>query len=177
MPNYCENTMRIVATTDAARSLLPQIVERFSDKNREPSAFQFIHPMPAELEDTTSPGDSPNWYDWRIANWGTKWNECEPYILQHAGDELVVSFQTAWSPPIGIYARLCELGFDVLATYAEQGVGYAGYWHNGHDTELSLSGVNVPDADDEYPEDSEVLEKVFAGTGIPFTLLPAGLGG
>ena len=80
-------------------------------------------------------------------------------------------------PPIGIYQRLVELGFDVLATYAEQGVGYAGYWHNGDDTELSLSGVNVPNDDDEYPEDSEVLAKVFAGSGLPEELLPPGLGG
>lgn len=177
MPNYCENTLRIVATTDAARSLLPQIVERFSDENREPSAFQLIHPMPAGLEDTTAPGDIPNWYDWRIANWGTKWNECEPTIGRYEGEELLVYFQTAWAPPFGIYQRLVELGFDVLATYAEQGMGFAGYWQNGFDIDVPLSEVLVPADDGEFPDDGEILEKAFARSGLPEELLPPGLGG
>ena len=180
MPNWCENTLRVVPLTDAARDMLPKIIVRFSTtwiaKGGE-SAFQFIHPMPSELEGTTAPGDGPNWYQWRISNWGTKWEENEPQIVRSSEDCLLVSFSTAWAPPVGVYNRLCELGFDVLATYAEQGMGFAGYWHNGDDTELSLTGVNVPDENNDYPEDWEVLEKVFAESGLDSELLPSGLGG
>lgn len=179
MPNWCENTLRIVPLTDAARDMLPKIIERFSAGGEDggESAFQLIHPMPSELEGTTSPSDCPNWYEWRIGNWGTKWEEGKPTIVRCSGTLLLVSFSTAWAPPLGVYGRLCELGFDVLATYAEQGMEYAGYWHNGKDTELSMSDINVPDKNDEYPEDWEVLEKVFAGSGLDSELLPPGLGG
>jgi Ferredoxin-like domain in Api92-like protein len=179
MPNWCENTLRIVPVTDAARALLPQIAERFTLENESAlSAFQLIHPMPVELEGTVSPGDSPNWYDWRVANWGTKWQESEPYVVRSLAGELLVSFQTAWSPPIGIYRRLCELGFAVFATYAEGGMGFAGYWENGNDTEVDLSSLVVMGDDEEdYPEDFEVLQKAFAGFGLSDEMLPPGLGG
>jgi hypothetical protein len=39
-----------------------------------------------------------NWYDWAVANWGTKWNACRVEIhdaSQHRYAE--VSFDTAWS--------------------------------------------------------------------------------
>jgi len=179
MPNWCANTLRITPTTDKARALLPQIAEAFAAENlpQWQSAFQFIHPMPEALKGTSAPSDSPNWYDWCVANWGTKWSESHVVVVQSTANELQVCFDTAWSPPIGIYYQLLELGFDVTATYAEQGMGYAGYWHNGDDHELSLSGLNEPGPDDEWPDDYEVLKKAFAGTGVTKDLYPAHLGG
>lgn len=35
----------------------------------------------------------PNWYDWNIEHWGTKWNACESSISKGC-----VFFQTAWDP-------------------------------------------------------------------------------
>lgn len=179
MPNWCANTLKIIPTTAKARALLPQIAEKFASETLPEweSAFQFIHPMPDALKGTTAPGDTPNWYDWCVANWGTKWSESHVVVIDSTSDELRVCFDTAWSPPIGVYGQLVELGFDVQATYVEQGIGYAGHWHNGHDCELSLKGLNEPDSDDEWPDDFEVLEKVFAGTGVPHDLYPAHLGG
>lgn len=45
-----------------------------------------------------------NWYDWRIMNWGTKWNSC------HDGwyDDNTLVFDTAWSAPIPIFNKLKE---------------------------------------------------------------------
>ena len=178
MPNWCENTLRIVPETEGARALLPRIIELFSQGEcPELSAFQFICPMPPELEGTSAPSDSPNWYNWRVSNWGTKWEECNPCVSQSGEDILLVSFQTAWSPPIGVYLQLVELGFDVLATYAEQGIGYAGVWRNGEDSEFSLAGLIEPDENDEYPEDGDVIERAFAPYNLSPELLPAGLGG
>lgn len=175
MPNWCCNTLKIVPITDEARALLPEIAKRFASTEPPPelSVFQFVRPMPPELENTTAPSDSLNWYDWRLANWGTKWHESGAYISRSGPNELLVSFDTAWAPPLGVYSRLVELGFDVLATYAEQGVGFAGHWHNGEDTELSLSGS----AEFDDTEDMEILVKVFAGAGLAEELLPPGLGG
>ena len=76
-----------------------------------------------------------DWYDWRIANWGTKW-DVEANDIQVVDDNpgyLSLSFFTAWSPPEGIYDALLELidenKLDVQATwfYDEPGMQFAGY--------------------------------------------------
>ena len=167
MPNWCANTLRVTASTDVARALLPEVARRFELG----TPFQFLVPMAAELLETDT------WFDWRVHNWGTKWDAAEATVGQIQGDALLLVFDTAWSPPLGVYARLHELGFDVFATYAEQGIGFAGAWINGRDVELSLV---LPDADGEEedgPDDQEVLEATFAGLGIEPELLPVHLGG
>jgi hypothetical protein len=55
-----------------------------------------------------------DWYDWRIANWGTKWNS---YHFQIDDDErdgvLSFHFDTAWSFPSPIFEKLARM-FPVL---------------------------------------------------------------
>jgi hypothetical protein len=50
-----------------------------------------------------------NWYDWRSANWGTKWNACDPQIEDPRSIEfhfLKITFDTAWSEPEPIFRKL-----------------------------------------------------------------------
>lgn len=174
MPNWCCNTLKIVALTADAKAKLPAIVEGFLSKGEgKLSAFQVILPMPEDLEDTTAPGPMPNWYQWRIEHWGTKWPEAGAEIIDQTENMLRVQFETAWSPPLGIYSELCKQGFDVFATYAESGMGYAGHWLNGEDHEIKLSWL---DGDEELSTE-EVLARVFSGTGVPEHMLPGGMGG
>ena len=42
-------------------------------------------------------------YDWCVENWGSKW---EPIELKLEGTTM--TFDSAWSPPIGVYAALQE---------------------------------------------------------------------
>lgn len=80
-----------------------------------------------------------NWYDWRVNNWGTKWdfgsgdNEIHGLHPTVVHNEATASFDTAWSPPLGLYERLVELGFKVEATYFEPGMAFTGRWINGDD--------------------------------------------
>lgn len=54
-----------------------------------------------------------NWYDWCCANWGTKWNACDPEVAPRSdeGDDHTLSyrFNTAWSAPCGFYDALLDL--------------------------------------------------------------------
>jgi hypothetical protein len=79
------------------------------------------------------------WYDWCVNNWGTKWDigsddgevrGLNPTIVDN---EATMGFDSAWSPPIGLYEELDRLGFMVDATYFEPGMGYCGIWHDGDD--------------------------------------------
>lgn len=76
-----------------------------------------------------------DWYGWRIANWGTKWDvgADDIQVVDDSPEYLSLEFYTAWSPPEGIYAALLELfdehKLDVQATwfYDEPGMQFAGY--------------------------------------------------
>ena len=70
------------------------------------------------------------WYNWRNANWGTKW---DAYSLEIDDCDMPngfeVNFETAWSPPEEIHTAICEQ-FDDLSVswfYDEPGCEVAGY--------------------------------------------------
>ena len=50
---------------------------------------------------------APTWYEWCTNNWGTKWNSYCPQIDVSDG-RIEVVFDTAWSPPEGVYRAICE---------------------------------------------------------------------
>ena len=64
-----------------------------------------------------------NWYDWHLANWGTKWNAYDQYSDE--GSE-VISFNTAWSNPedamIALSSKYPELTFHIQ--YADEDFGH-----------------------------------------------------
>ena len=70
------------------------------------------------------------WYNWRVYNWGTKW-DC--YDLTISEDDmpngLEASFNTAWSPPEEICNALKEKfeGMSISWFYDEPGMEVAGY--------------------------------------------------
>lgn len=48
-----------------------------------------------------SPEDQGDWYQWRMANWGTKWGTYDTKVSQLSGDgwPVLIEFQCAWGPP------------------------------------------------------------------------------
>ena len=70
------------------------------------------------------------WYNWRVHNWGTKW---DAYSLEIDDCDMPngfeVTFETAWSPPEEIHTAISEQ-FDDLSMswfYDEPGCEVAGY--------------------------------------------------
>lgn len=59
-----------------------------------------------------------NWYDWSVANWGTKWNACDVRIDDGTlADGIVkIHLNTAWCAPVPIFeallARFPDLSFE-----------------------------------------------------------------
>jgi hypothetical protein len=74
---------------------------------RERLSFQKLHPRPTELDD--------HWYEWNVANWGTKWEPEEscPLLLE---DRLVITLETAWTPPTEFLCHLSEFYEGVKVT-------------------------------------------------------------
>ena len=64
-----------------------------------------------------------NWYNWHLANWGTKWNAYDQ--ISEEGDN-VITFDTAWSTPFDaiqtLSAKYPTLSFNVR--YADEDFGH-----------------------------------------------------
>lgn len=70
-----------------------------------------------------------DWYSWRIAHWGTKWNAFRTKFKADPTDtKATLCFDTAWSPPVPAIAQLFpqfpKLTFTLR--YWECGVGFQG---------------------------------------------------
>ena len=49
-----------------------------------------------------------DWYDWCVANWGTKWTGCNVHVERHLPNLLTVDYDTAWSAPMPLFSYLEE---------------------------------------------------------------------
>jgi len=102
MPNWCYNNLEINGDEKSIRALRERAVEKDEKGNINIFSFEKFVPTPPEkLKD----GD---WYDWRCANWGTKWNTDEPSFGsdENRYDYLAYNFDTAWSPPVEFIEKL-----------------------------------------------------------------------
>lgn len=66
---------------------------------------------------------STSWYEWCIANWGTKWNAYDQNDKRNTTD--TIYFQTAWSSPIALIQELSKM-FPLVKlelTYADEDSG------------------------------------------------------
>jgi hypothetical protein len=113
--------------------------------NRGELLQEFI-PCPKELLETTAQFGAndqekanketygySSWYDFNVANWGTKWDISDASAEVMDANTLKASFDTAWAPPVEAYARLEELGFEVEAFYYEPGMAFVGKYADGDD--------------------------------------------
>ena len=50
----------------------------------------------------------PNWYDWNIDNWGTKWNAYDVNVQRMDDNRFDVTFQTAWGIPEPIMEKIFD---------------------------------------------------------------------
>ena len=151
MPNWCDNTVEVVG----AKEVLEQILTKSKDEN-QPFSFQQLVPQPEELEGTKHHGKKAtandeqewanalagnrkyvytDWYNWRLANWGTKWDldfdttQISKIVPTTDGKQFKfeIGYSTAWSPALSFWQNLSEqYPIKVKNLYAEEGVGYFG---------------------------------------------------
>jgi hypothetical protein len=154
MPNWCNNGL-VLTHKD------PAMIDRVVKSANEGILNEFI-PCPQELVDTVA-GSMPqgperdahqaqmarniekfghkDWYDWNIANWGTKWDISADTCDRVDANTVRLSFDSAWSPPLGAYAKLEGQGFKVQAFYYEPGMCFAGIYENGEDDYVEFASA------------------------------------
>lgn len=99
-----------------------------------------------------------NWYDWRLANWSTKW-EAEDAEFDQGSSEM--RFDTAWSVPEPVFAKLQEENPDAkFHIYSEEETGWWNEYETQDDGKLHL--VATGQYEYEEKEDGE-YEQVSDG--------------
>lgn len=149
MPNWCINSLTIRGTNEELQKFKKRYKTRkihtdstLSDdvnwldfsKIISPNKDEFIEEWNFNEEHRKRYSDfSEAWYneigyDWKIDNWGTKWNACNTSKPEQSDGELIYHFETAWSPPLPVIQAMMEhhKKLDFYFTYEETGMGFAG---------------------------------------------------
>ena len=145
MPNHVTNKITLFGGQENIDKILDLI-------KGEDTCIDFnkIIPMP----DTVYRGDlgpderklygANNWYDWRVRNWGTKWNAYSTYLDK---ENNTIEFDTAWACPLEFlykFAEMCDkydvrfegkwadedCGCNVGTFYSDDGQFYYDYMEN-----------------------------------------------
>jgi hypothetical protein len=137
MPNWCANRvffgLNDTEDSKAFRDWIGMPEDEDADEVlRFEGEFDFerIAPIPEVLL------ENGGWYDWCIANWGTKWNAQNVYLNMNEPDGIEITFDTAWAPASGIYdlieEKIAEEQWDITVSwfYDEPGMQFAGYLPN-----------------------------------------------
>jgi hypothetical protein len=161
MPNWCDNNLYLThedpemikkakEAWDSGKFLATFVPEPDYTVTPVPQTFPNIMADFAKTEEEKikALANEPTiredaWWDWRIQNWGTKWDighsDDRDNKAQGGDNDMFVFFDSAWSPPTEAYAKLEELGFSIRAYYHEGGCAFCGSWIDGQDDTYDIA--------------------------------------
>lgn len=117
MPNWIKNSVNVCVPKGVDKERLREFQELVGDE----FSFERIAPMPEKLNQEEIELEKipwnyvPEWYTWRLENWGCKWDSSEVTFIYDHNDfaprglgEVMLEcfFNTPWSPPEAICAKL-----------------------------------------------------------------------
>lgn len=155
MPNWCNNTITLTGPKE-------KITAIYNKAKEDNALLQQLKPMPEALEGTTSPAPKEgkvqplvdgfdNWYDWRVQNWGSKWDvDVDNLELSDDGTTITGWFDSAWAPPIHAYEYFLTDNEDcsIKSYYYEGGMDFAGLWEDFADAEVTPSDFTADQMED-----------------------------
>ena len=142
MPNHCQNKLTLQDGGDILNVLNPYLTEATDNFYR--FDFQKIIPMDKKLL------EGEEWYDWRVENWGTKWDGYDGRI---SDDGSAFTFDTAWAPPLPIIKKLAEItGEKFTLEYIELGMFFCGRYKAGQEGDYDEFYDNIENAPQELKD-------------------------
>jgi hypothetical protein len=174
MPNWCNNTVELYHDD-------PEMIERARKAFNDGKFLEEFIPVPASLhivagsvgdqyspeqikleEDTKRNREThgyANWYDFCVNEWGTKWDVgADGYPADDIPGGLMLTFDSAWAPPINAYEKLIDQGFRIRAMYFEGGMAFAGIFDENGDDYYEYGGMSSAEIADTLPPE---LDEAF----------------
>jgi hypothetical protein len=106
-----------------------------------------------------------NWYDWAIANYGSKWGVYDEgeWNITEDGDitSAGINYQTAWSPVTNAWERISKNypSLEFFHEFADEGGGFVG-------NQLIQNGDIVEDNDYEWDSDEGIVIREAVGMWV-----------
>ena len=118
MPNWFYMTLEVNGKEEDVLTFVRNVKgsKKYETEGRD---FDFNHfiPQPDNLfrdnlstdkEKELKQQGIPDWYNWNVDNWGTKWNaHCE--IVDFNGGDAVFHLETAWADPRPVIHKMIEM--------------------------------------------------------------------
>ena len=118
MPNWCHSVLTVEGQSEDI-SLFMSGLQKVEDGDTY-KILESYYPCPEDLTNTLA-GHIPesderhsewmekkasnrekygyeDWYEWCWDKWGTKWGDCNTYLLSQIDNQLVFQLESAWSP-------------------------------------------------------------------------------
>ena len=95
---------------------------------------------------------------WCLKYWGCKSEAWHRGSAFNSGNLIVLSFDTAWTPPIGVYKSMVAEGWDLIAYYSEPGCEFCGRFSNDNDAYFEFTDAASADIRRHLPAD---IDNIF----------------
>ena len=171
MPNWCSNELRLFheSLRQVQRAADALSEGRFCSEflwvpndlfpRHDGEGMDAYRELDARKDENLKRYGYASWYDACVEKWGTKWDVKAEYV-NHEGHYLTATFESAWSPPVGVYYELQRQGFTVRAYYYEPGVGFAGKF--GDDGDETFGDIGSYEDAKKLPEDLDEAMNISA---------------
>lgn len=118
MANWCSNTLTIYSEDTKQLAKFKRIASKKNKDNEDTDL---------SLANFFTEPDKNDWYNWRMSNWGTKW-DVKATLEDYDEDRLEYYFDSAWSPPTLWLERVSEEypALEFRLKYEEEGNGFLG---------------------------------------------------
>jgi hypothetical protein len=128
-----------------------------------------------QYDELISKYGATNWYDWCVANWGTKWDcyEVGAWNINDHRDHTIsatICYETAWSPVTEFWCKVSEMypECEFFHEFADEGGGFLGHETivNGEVTDTeeiewdSDEGITLREGLGRYNPEDDVEENV-----------------
>ena len=168
MPNWFYFSLNVSGKKEDVQAFVENVKGK-EGTNYEGREFDFNHfiPQPEGLYDEKSEDNVfPNWYNWNIENWGTKWNASvdDAYLVSDKEGfpyEYHYDMRTAWADPRPVILKMIEmypdLDFDISGE--EESNAYGIYVSTFEDVFLEEEPTLIDEMNDKevFWEDSSGL--------------------
>ncbi len=183
MPNWCENYLRLEVPNKEEADKLVAVLDNSGDEDSV-GLLGYLVPEPNydNQEFKEQSAMFPDWYEWRVHNWGTKWDvDVQDWNKVDNSDGTCtfdMNFDSAWSPPTGVYDSVAQKeNWKVFATFIEGGCAFLGYFEDNNAYQYDCDKRDTTNAPswlvDDYAwyydqldewEQEEDVENINAGT-------------